>query len=95
MVGRSILFGRLIQQRDRGRPAEPQKKRIIQLGSIEIGLDGRTSNSERMATTGAVKLKAAGDSWKLNTYLEAHYAQKKANGKSVRTDNEINVGYEF
>ena len=52
-------------------------------GDIELGISGRSGNTERLATAGKAKVEIANPDWNINGYFSAIYAEQEKNGRST------------
>ncbi|KPK76746.1 MAG: hypothetical protein AMJ79_05595 [Phycisphaerae bacterium SM23_30] len=61
-------------------------------GDVELGLSGRSGNTERIATLGKARLEAKNPDWTMSAYVSAIYAEQERYGVTRRTDDEIKGG---
>ncbi|MCP4710022.1 MAG: DUF481 domain-containing protein [Planctomycetes bacterium] len=61
-------------------------------GDMELGVSGRSGNTERLATSGKAKIEIANTDWTITGYFSAIYAKQKKNGRNTPTDDEIKGG---
>jgi len=61
-------------------------------GKFDVGLAGRTGNTDRVGTVSYLGLQARNPDWLFKGYFSNRYAEQKSNGKKLRTDNEIKGG---